>query len=53
VLSIDSTVALSWLTLDELGYSDENKEKDKKEEVRDEGSSKESLRESGGRIDIK
>ncbi|MGB7291272.1 MAG: hypothetical protein WBD99_03785 [Thermodesulfobacteriota bacterium] len=33
VLSIGSTVALSWLTLDELGYSDENKEKDKKDEA--------------------
>jgi hypothetical protein len=33
--------------LEELGFFDENKEKDKKEEVRDEGSSKSNSKNSG------
>jgi hypothetical protein len=42
--------------LEELGYfdeKDEKREKDKKQKVRDEGSGKEGLRESWGRIYIK
>jgi len=35
VLSIDSTVAISSLSLEELGYLDEKKETDKKGEIRD------------------
>jgi hypothetical protein len=40
VLSIDSTVAISFLFLQELRYLDEKKGKDKKDEVHDEGSKK-------------
>ncbi|MGB7291142.1 MAG: hypothetical protein WBD99_03105 [Thermodesulfobacteriota bacterium] len=40
LLSIDSTVAISTLSLEELGYLEEKKEKDKKAEVHDEGISK-------------
>jgi hypothetical protein len=36
VLSIDSTVAISYLSFEELAYLDEKKEKAKKDEVRDE-----------------
>jgi hypothetical protein len=45
-LSIDSTVAISFF-IEELGSFDGKKEKDKKDEVRDEGSSKGGLKESG------
>ncbi|MGB7293007.1 MAG: hypothetical protein WBD99_12615 [Thermodesulfobacteriota bacterium] len=46
VLSIDSTVATSCLSLEELGYFDEKKEKDKNQEVHDEGSNKDYLKNS-------
>jgi hypothetical protein len=36
VLRIDSTVAIPSLSLEELGYLNEKKEKDKKEEADDE-----------------
>jgi hypothetical protein len=47
VLSIDSPVAISCLSLDELGYFDENKEEHKNQEVHDEGNRKDSSRNSG------
>ncbi|MGB7291146.1 MAG: hypothetical protein WBD99_03125 [Thermodesulfobacteriota bacterium] len=40
MLSIDSTVAISSLSLEELGYFDEEKENDKKEEADDEETTK-------------
>jgi TfoX/Sxy family transcriptional regulator of competence genes len=47
VLSIDSTVAISYLSLEESIYLDEKKEKDKKREARDQGNKNDSLRNSG------
>jgi hypothetical protein len=43
-----SPVAISRISLDELGYFDENK-KNKKHEVRDEGSSEESSKKQQGK----
>jgi len=40
-------VAIPCLSHEEIGYFDENKKKEKKDEVRDEGSSKGGLKESG------
>jgi hypothetical protein len=40
LLSIDSTAAISRLSLEELIYLNDNKEKDKKDEVHVEGSNK-------------
>ena len=47
VLSMDSTVAISYLYLEDLGYFDEKKEKDKKNEVRDEGSNEDNFQNNG------
>jgi len=49
VLSIDSTVAISPLSLEKLGYLNKKKQMDNKEEVRDEEMSKDSLKNRGGR----
>lgn len=46
VLSIDSPVAISCLSVEKLGYVDEKKEKDKKDETRDEGDNKDNLQNS-------
>jgi hypothetical protein len=47
VLSIDCPVAISCLSLEELGYFDEKKDKDKKDEVHDEGGKKDNSKNSG------
>jgi len=41
-------VAISYLSLEELGYLDEKKKEDKKEEIHDEGSDKDNSKDSGG-----
>jgi hypothetical protein len=47
VLSIDSTVAISCLSIEELGYFDENKEGDKKDIVHEKQRSEDSSKNSG------
>jgi hypothetical protein len=47
VLNIDSTVAISYLSFEELAYLDDKTEKEKKDVAYDEGRKKGSLKNSG------
>jgi hypothetical protein len=47
VLSIDSTAAISSLSLEKLGYFDEQKEEDKREEGLEKEGNKDDLKSSG------